>query len=54
MRSDLLDRYLAEHGLALIWIVYGERQRLAAGGGDSDYKQYKQLYWRANGKVKDL
>jgi len=54
LRRDLLDRYLAEHGLALVWIVYGERQRLTAGGTDAGYKQYKQLYWWVNGKVRIL
>jgi hypothetical protein len=54
IRRDLLDRYLADHRLSLIWVVYGERQRLTGRGTSAGYKQYRQLYSWTNGKVQDL
>lgn len=54
MRQELLKTYLAENGLTLVWIVWGERQRLRTSGMDADYKQYKQLYWWHDGAVREL
>jgi len=54
MRQDLLDKYLREHSLRLIWIVWGERQQLASGGMSAGYQYYKQLYWWDKGVVKNL
>jgi hypothetical protein len=54
MRQELLETYLAENALSLVWIVWGERQRLTPGGMNAAYKQYKQLYSWQNGAVEKL
>jgi hypothetical protein len=54
LRQDLLESYLAEKSLTLVWIIWGERQRLTGSGSSGGYKQYKQLYSWAGGTVKDL
>lgn len=54
MRQQLLEAFLAENSLTLVWIVWGERQRLTPGGMNAAYKQYKQLYSWQNGAVKKL
>jgi hypothetical protein len=54
MRQELLEAYLAENSLTLVWIVWGERQRLTPGGMNAAYKHYKRLYSWQNGAVKKL
>ena len=54
-RKDLIDEFLTSQNLALVWVVWGERQHFGERNASTDapshgYKYFQQVYRYRNGR----
>jgi len=54
LRADILRKYMAETRSRLMWVVFGERQRLTESGMNAAYQQYNQVFLLEGSGIKKL